>query len=175
MKLIPLILIAVLLGACAGDPGIQTEFNPTVDFTQFRSFSFDEPNVQAQEGSVGRDPRVLETIFETIRKDLSVRSMQPVESGADLSIAISIAVGEEAGVAGAGYAWDSSGGQAVETPYFFKEGTLVIDFFDASSDQLVWRAWIHSAVNRTGDPDLEALEKMVLKMLQEYPPDPSKD
>jgi hypothetical protein len=133
MKLIPLILIAVLLGACAGDPGIQTEFNPTVDFTQFRSFSFDEPNVQAQEGSVGRDPRVLETIFETIRKDLSVRSMQPVESGADLSIAISIAVGEEAGVAGAGYAWDSSGGQA------------------------------------------EALEKMVLKMLQEYPPDPSKD
>jgi hypothetical protein len=101
--------------------------------------------------------------------------MQPVENGADLSIAISIAVGEEAGVAGAGYAWDSSGGRAVETPYFFKEGTLVIDFFDASSDQLVWRAWIHSAVNRTGDPDLEALEKMVLKMLQEYPPDPSKD
>ena len=95
MKLLPLILPAVLFGACAGDAGIQTEFNPTVDFTQFRSFSFAEPNVQAQEGSIGHDPRLLETIFETIQKDLSARSMQPVESGADLSIAISIAVGEE--------------------------------------------------------------------------------
>ena len=113
MKFIPLILLALLFGACAGDPDIQTEFNPTVDFTQFRSFSVADPNVQAAEGSVGRDPRVLETIFRTIREDLSARSMEPKENGADLSVAISVAVGEESGVAGAGYAWDSSGGRAM--------------------------------------------------------------
>lgn len=174
MKFIPLILLAVLFGACAGNPGIQTEFNPTVDFTRFGSFSFAEPTVKAGAGSVGHDPRVLETIFKTIQEDLSARSMESMEDGADLSIAVSITVGEETGAVGTGYQWDSSGGRAAETEYSFKEGTLVIDFFDSSSEQLVWRSWIHSAVNRTGDPDLEALEKLVLKMMREYPPDPSK-
>jgi hypothetical protein len=175
MKFIPLILLAVMLAACAGDAGIQTEFNPTAEFTRYRSFSFAEPNVQAAESSVAHDPRVLSTIFETIRGDLSTRPMTQVETGADLSIAISITVGEESGVAAAGYEWDASGGGAAGTDYSFKEGTLVIDFFDRSSSQLVWRSWARSPVNRTGDPDLDLLKKMVLAMLQEYPPDPSKD
>jgi len=175
MKFIPLTLLAVLFGACAGDAPVQTDFNPTVDFAQYASFSFAEPSVQASPGSIAHDPRVLDTIRETVRDDLSARPMTLVETGADLSIAISIAVGEETATGSSGYQWDSSGGQAAETPFFFQEGTLVIDFFDGSSDQLVWRSWTRSAVGRTGDPDLALLKKLVLTMLKQYPPDPSKD
>ena len=175
MKSIPLILLALLLGACAADAPVETEFNPAVDFARYHSFSFAKPSVQARKDSVGHDPRVLEAILETIRTDLVARSMESRPDGADLSIAISIAVGEESGATGGGYQWDSSGSRPAQESYRFKEGTLVIDFFDTGSEQLVWRAWTRTAVTRTGDPDLEMLEKLVLSMLKRYPPDPEED
>ena len=175
MKSIPLILIAVLLGACDRSAPVETEFNPTVDFTRYHSFSFAQPNVQAPGGSIGYDPRVLETIMETIRADLGARPMELRQTGADLSIAISITVGQGTGVVRGGYEWDSSGSRPTEGSYTFEEGNLVLDFFDTSSDQLVWRSWAQRATSRTGDPDLEMLEKLVGAMLKQYPPDPEED
>lgn len=170
------LFIALLLVACSGDAPVQSDYNPTIDFAAYRSFSFDEPVIQASEGSVARDPRVMETIRETIREDLQSRPMTYLESGGDLSIAISLAAGEETAVDQWGMSWDGDGGvgSAGET-FEFKAGTLVIDFFDSGTSQLAWRSWVHSAVTRTNDPDLDFLAQLVAAMLAEYPPSPEEE
>lgn len=169
MKHAWLILLLSLM-ACAADAPVGHDYNPTVDFSEYRSFGFDPTSVSSREGSVAHDPRVLETIRDTIRDDLGSRPMAEVESDGDLSVAISLVVGEQTGVDQWGVTWNSEGVGAGGQSFQYKAGTLVIDFFDTATGQLVWRSWAESAVTRTGDPDLEFLAELVRAMLAQYPP-----
>jgi hypothetical protein len=165
------LVTVLLLVACSGNAPVQSDYNPSIDFSAYDSFSFDQPVIQASEGSVAHDPRVLETIRRTIEDDLRARPMTHTESGGDISIAISLAAGEETAVDQWGMAWDRDGGfHSGGDTFEFKAGTLVIDFFDAESGQLAWRSWVHSAVTRTDDPDLDFLAQLVSAMLADYPP-----
>ena len=170
------LLLVLLLVACSGDAPVQSDYNPTIDFSAYRSFSFDKPSVQARKGSVAHDPRVMETIRETIVNDLGARPMLWRETGGDLSVSISLAASEETAVDQYGVNWDQDGGFSPGGQVFqYKAGTLVIDFFDAASGQLAWRGWAHSAVTRTDDPDLDYLAQVVVAMLAQYPPAPGEE
>lgn len=167
MKYIPLVALLFLV-ACGGGPAVQSDFNPMVDFTTYRSFRFEEPRPGAK--PEGIDPRVRTTIRKAIREDLATKSLAEVPSDADLSIAILIAVGEQAGSAGTAYYWDPRGGTEGGDRYVISEGTLIIDFYEGVGGQRVWRSVAQGAAGRTDDPDLEYLERVVLTMLAEYPP-----
>jgi hypothetical protein len=166
-----LLVVVLMLVACSGSAPVHFDYNPAIDFSTYRSFSFDEPVIRAREGSVARDPRVMEAIRETVVNELGARPMMWRENDGDLSVTITLAAGEETGVDQWGVNWDAGddftpGGETFQ----FKVGTLLIDFFDRATGQLVWRGWAHSAVTRTDDPDLELLSRVVIEMLANYPP-----
>jgi hypothetical protein len=170
------LLTLLLLVACSGDAPVHSDYNPTIDFSTYQSFSFDVSDVQASEESVARDPRVMETIRQTIVDDLGSRPMLWRESGGDLSISILVAASEETVVDQWGVNWDQDGGFTPGGQAFqYKAGTLVIDFFDTATGQLAWRGWAHSAVTRTDDADLDYLARVVLAMLEQYPPASGED
>ncbi len=52
----------------------------------------------------------------------------------------------------------------------YKEGTLVIDFLDTKSMQLLWRATLQGVIDER-DPAGQ-LDKAVIKALEQYPPQP---
>lgn len=52
----------------------------------------------------------------------------------------------------------------------YKEGSLVIDFLDAESKQLIWQATVQGVVDEM-DP-VGQLDKAVLKALAQFPPQP---
>ncbi len=160
----------LLLVACGGGPPVQSQFNPEVDFTEFETYTFAEESVSAREGSAATDPRVLPAIRETISTDLAGKSMRLVETGADLSISITIILAEETGAGETGYYWDPRGATEGGDVYVIKEGTLILDFFETAGDQRVWRSIANGPATRTGDPDLPAIRELVLAMLAEYPP-----
>ena len=83
---------------------------------------------------------------------------------------VTVQVGEQTGVDQWGYSWSSEGERVGGPTYEFREGTLVIDFFDASTGQLVWRGWAQEAISRTADYDLAYLEAVVHAILDRYPP-----
>ena len=64
------------------------------------------------------------------------------------------------------------GGGGVNT-YQYQQGTLIIDFVDAESKQLVWRGTAEGVVGE-GKTDPEKAQKkideIVGKMLKDYPP-----
>jgi len=160
----------LLLVACGGGPPVQSQFNPEVDFTEFKTFTFAEQSVSAREGSAATDSRVLPAIRETITADLSGKSMRLVETDADLSISVTIILAEETAAGETGYYWDPRGATEGGDSYVIKEGTLILDFFETAGDQRVWRSIVNGAASRTGDPDLPRLKEFVLAMLAEYPP-----
>jgi hypothetical protein len=165
------LFLVLLLVACSGDAPVNSDYNPSIDFSTYQSFSFGEPLIQAEPGSVARDTRVMETIRETVVEDLASRPMSHVDAGGDISITISIAAANETAVDQWGMSWDGDGGfSSAGGTFEFKAGTLVLDFFDARSGQLAWRGWSHGAMTRTNDPDLDFLAQLVVAMLAQYPP-----
>jgi hypothetical protein len=55
----------------------------------------------------------------------------------------------------------------------YTEGTIVLDFYDAKSKQLVWRGTASGALS-SNKPSMEEVQEklngIVAKMLAEYPP-----
>ncbi len=66
---------------------------------------------------------------------------------------------------------DTNYTRTVETQTIeYKEGTLVIDFVDAKSKQLIWQATLQGVIDER-DP-VGQLDKAVVKALQAFPPQP---
>jgi len=49
-------------------------------------------------------------------------------------------------------------------------GTLVIDMYDTSNKQLIWRGLAHDQLSDKPDKDTKKLEKAVNKMFDNFPP-----
>jgi hypothetical protein len=56
--------------------------------------------------------------------------------------------------------------------YNYEEGTLIIDFIDVATTQLVWRGAGKVALSNSGSSgaDDELVKKVVGKILSKYPP-----
>jgi hypothetical protein len=50
------------------------------------------------------------------------------------------------------------------------EGTLVVDIYDCSSKNLIWRGEAHDQLSDKPDKDAKKLEKAVDKMFNKFPP-----
>jgi hypothetical protein len=52
----------------------------------------------------------------------------------------------------------------------YQQSTLVMDFIDTETRDLIWRGW---AKSETGDPDRakEKIDDTVVKILESYPPE----
>jgi hypothetical protein len=165
------VCIALLIG-CDGGSGIHTDYDPRADFGAFRSFAFENPVVTGDAAGAAPVPRVLSTIEDAVRRELSARGLQ--EDGPDpgLQVSISIGVSKSTGTERYGYSWDvdEGGTEGSGEQYQFNEGSLLLDFFDTNTGQLVWRGWAEGSVDRTGEPDLEALDRVVTRILASYPP-----
>jgi hypothetical protein len=49
-------------------------------------------------------------------------------------------------------------------------GTLVVDIYDTSTQQLIWRGLAHDQLSDKPDKDTKKLEKAVNKMFDKFPP-----
>lgn len=164
------LILAVLLASCSGRAPVHSDFDPTIDFPAYRSFRLVRPAVMMPPDAARADQRVLDTIFDTIEQDLLARGLSEPGAGAQLNVSVTVHVGEQTGADRGGYRFDVSGDRVDDPVYQFRQGTLVIDFFDAFTDQLVWRGWAQDAVSRTDDFDLAYLARVVEAILAQYPP-----
>jgi hypothetical protein len=77
---------------------------------------------------------------------------------------------------GGGWGWRRFGGygdsfgDATTTEQDYKEGTLVVDIFDAKSKQVIWRGSAEGALSDSAAKNEKNLDKGVAKMFKEFPP-----
>jgi hypothetical protein len=67
--------------------------------------------------------------------------------------------------------WGAGGmGEATITPRNYKEGTLVIDMYDAKTKQLIWQGSAEGTLSDKADKNEKNLNKAVAKMFKNFPP-----
>src|ERR1700758_1823931 len=79
---------------------------------------------------------------------------------------------------GGGWGWRRFGGggfgESTTTEQDYKEGTLVIDLYDAKTKQLIWRGSAEDMLSSKAEKNEKNLDKGVEKMFKKFPPGSAK-
>src|SRR5207244_13471703 len=70
--------------------------------------------------------------------------------------------------------WGGGMGMSTTTVDNYKVGTLIIELFDGTSKNLIWRGSASNTLSNNADKNIKSLDKNVQKMFEQFPPQPKK-
>jgi hypothetical protein len=158
---------------------VQTDFDRSVDFSTFHRYAWKvHPLLE-------RDPELLhsvgaELVRMAVNQELMSRGLEPTEAEfADCFVTffggrkeVEQVVGTTTFSTGGWYGWGAPHWQTGWTEVMvrhYTEGTLVLDFVTARTEQLAWRAYCKGAIRNPSKRD-KVISKAVEKALKKFPP-----
>jgi hypothetical protein len=180
--------LALLTGLSACAPKVNVEQRANVNFSRYRTFDFADTEVKT---SGDQNPLLRSCIKQAIASELNKRGLRQVESNPDFLVTTHTFVEKAERTVydtqpAAGYAYPYSVGYRgrflpVNYGYWYgpsyysqprteqyREGTLVIDFIDARSNNLVWRGSVADPVDDAGRLGSE-FSKNAKEILDKFP------
>jgi hypothetical protein len=167
------LLFLVALGSALAQQ-VKTDFDHQANFSQYKTYSWQTVK--------DRDPLWDSRIKSAVDAQLAAKGWTKVESGGDVAI-VAIATSHTERTLqtfydgmGGGWRWRGFGGmgEATTTEQDYKEGTLVVDMYDAKTKQLIWRGSSEDTVSNNAQKNEKNLDKGVAKMFKKFPPEPAK-
>ncbi|HJP29089.1 MAG TPA: DUF4136 domain-containing protein [Candidatus Latescibacteria bacterium] len=164
-------LVPVLSGCTAIT--VQHDFDPDVDFSRYQTFAW-LPRTAEQSGTHGNlsGPFVEKRIRKSLAEGLARSGLRYTPESADVLVAYQLHYERKQEVQVGAYGH-------IRTPYAraidvrkYREGTLIVDLVDPLTEQLIWRGWGISDLQRAVDPqeEQELIDLTVQKILERYPP-----
>jgi hypothetical protein len=179
-----IVLVLTLSLAFAGCTNfkVQTDHDPTVDFSSFKTFAFAGP-AEMNKGGIYDNTLTSKRIESAVVRELTGKGLRQVstEEPQDLRVHYWVSVldkqrlessGPTVGVArgpAGGYGWGAGYGGGVST-YDYKEGTLILDLIEPAKQQLVWRAKIVGTLQDSNKENVELGTKAIHEAFEHYPP-----
>ena len=167
------VLFLVALGT-AFSQQVKTDFDHQANFSQYKTYSWQEI----------KPPNSLwdARIKNAVDAQLAAKGWTQVDSGGDVAIVAIGTTHTERTLQtfyngfGGGWGWRGFGGMgdATTTEQDYKEGTLVVDLYDAKTKQLIWRGSAEGTVSNKASKNEKNLDKGVAKMFKKFPPEPAK-
>jgi len=166
-------------GGCTG-PKVITDFDPSAEFSAFRTFAFTGLTARGDEVGVLDNSLLRKRIEAMVDRQLTAKGLRQVgvEDPSDLLVYLFVGVKdkqriESTGMAGGGFGGRGRGagfyGGGVTT-YEYEEGTLIVDLTESSKKELVWRATIRGVLGDSVEKNSEMVNKGVAKAFENYPP-----
>jgi hypothetical protein len=170
-------------GGCAG-PKVLTDFDPSAEFSAFRTYAF-AGLTDRDQGGVLDNSLMRKRIEEIVGRQLTAKGLRQVglEDRSDLLVHFWVGVkdkqriestgmtgGAHAGVYGGRYGWGPGYYGDGVTTYEYQEGTLIVDLAESSKKELVWRATIVGTLEDRPEKNLEMANKGVARAFEDYPP-----
>jgi len=168
------VLVAVI--GCAPPITMSVDYDTAADFTTMKTFGWMPPT-----GNAVGDELLVKKIRSAVNVQLKAKGRTEVTENPDFMVAMqlsgkttyggSTAVGASIGIP-VGRAGSISVGGGKSKPHEKTEGTLVLDFLDAKTQSLVWRATASAAVEPKTSPEeqQERINKVIAQMLVQFPP-----
>jgi len=178
-----LLIFPLIFSACTGIK-TTTEFDPDINFSQYKTYTFLPWNKQSDEILTDRDK---EYFRDAIRTDLNILGFQESKGEADLAINVFIIVDEKTGTVaytdfytsgiGVGYyygpwGYNSLGGVSPYTTihgYDYKQGTLVLDLLDVKKKQLAWQGIAHKTLESNPSQAEQNIKMIINKLFKDFP------
>ena len=161
--------MATLVATSALAQKITTESAPKASFASYKTFMW------IKEPKVG-DPLLKQRIIDDVTAQLRAKGWQPVSQGADVAVAAHVATQTEQTLNtfydgfGGGWRWGGGFGSATTTVNTYEEGTLVVDLFDAKTQEAVWRGTATQDVSSNPEKQSKNIDKAVQKLFSKFPP-----
>jgi hypothetical protein len=176
-------LVMALLSACASGPKIQSDYDPSIDFTGYKTYGFfnpmgiENPNYSSIYGAIFRD---------AIGKEMESRGYV-YSDNPDLLINVAGRLQDKTKVTtspdpyyGAGYygyrrgaygAWGGYGYGSTTHVSQYTEGTINVDMVDRAQKRMVWEGVAVGRVNekKSNDERRTAIYAGIKEMFAGYP------
>src|SRR6266851_4088576 len=167
------VLFLVALGTALAQQ-VKTDFDHHANFSQYKTYSWQE----IKPANSLWDARIK----DAVDAKLAAKGWSQVASGGDIAV-VAIATSHTEKTLrtfydgmGGGWRWRGFGGmgEATTTEEDYKEGTLVVDLYDAKTKQLIWRGSAEDTLSNKAEKNEKNLDKGVAKMFKKFPPDQAK-
>ena len=153
---------------------VRTDFDHQANFSQYKTYSWQE----ITPANSLWDARIK----KAVDSQLTAKGWTEVPSGGDVSIVAIKTTQTERTLntfyngMGGGWRWRGFGGmgQSTTTEQDYKEGTLVLDFYEGQTKKLIWRGSAEDTLSDKADKNEKKLDKGVAKMLKGFPPNSAK-
>lgn len=179
-----LVLISLIgfLG-CMG-PTVRTDFDPSADFTTFKTYAF-SGLTDVNQGGVLDNSLLRKRLEQMVREQLSSKGLREVgmEDSPDVLVHYWVSLKEKQSVQSSGpavgaYGWRGAYGGGIGysqvTTYEYTEGTLIIDLVTPAKNELVWRGSIVGTLTDSKEKNIELAKEGIAKAFADYPPKPKK-
>lgn len=176
MKKAFLVLVALGIAACATAPSVTYDYDTAANFAALKTFAW-----MPATGNAASDELLVKKIRTTLDSQLQAKGRTPTQADADFLIGMQLSgkttyggstgVGVSVGIP-VGRAGRVSVGGGKSVPTEKKEGTLVVDFVDAKTRSLLWRATASGAVDPAATPEQQQqrIDEVIAEMLKRFPP-----
>lgn len=175
-----LVILLYCASAACTTIDVKTDYDPSVDFGRFRSFTF-AGLTDLNQGGVLNNSLTRKRIETIIARALVQKGLQQValDEHPDLLVHYWVGIKEKQRIESTGPAMGAYGGRAGYgwgmgysgvTTYEYKEGTLITDLVEPAKKELVWRATMVANVEDTAQENVELVEKAIAKAYKDFPP-----
>ena len=173
-----LVFVSSMVGCTTID--VKTDFDPSVDFSRFRSFAF-AGLTDLNQGGVLDNSLTRKRLETIIARELAQKGLQQValDEHPDLQVHYWVGIkdkqriestGPTVGAYGwrGGYGWGA--GYSGVTTYEYKEGTLITDLVEPGKKELVWRATMVANLADTAQENIALVAQAIAKAYKDFPP-----
>ncbi|RLD43308.1 MAG: DUF4136 domain-containing protein [Bacteroidetes bacterium] len=183
-KLFPIFIIALMLSSCSSLE-VLYDYDKSVDFTKFKTFSFYPWDYK---NGFQLNDYDRQTILNAIRSSMESNGYKYVKDGGEMVVSIFITLEGKVsytaytdhygGWAGYGGGWGYAGygygyGMGYSTTNVsrrnYNEGSLIIDVFSAADKKLIWQGIGTDEVEQDMDARDRNLPKKVAKVMDRFP------
>ena len=161
------LFLLVLTLSCSAIYDVSYDYDSEADLTHLRTYDW----LPVPEG-VEADDLVVGRVKRATNAKLGEKGFQMDQDNPDFLIAMHVGSEEKVTYRQWGYSYSPYWGRGGSSRYKYQEGTLVLDFVDAKSKQLVWRGQARGFVDRKSTPkkDDKLVNEAVTKILKHFPP-----
>jgi hypothetical protein len=171
------LLCLVLFALGCSSISVTTDFDQKVDFTRISTYSW-LPNPEAPsagiEAELAQNTLVEGRVKRAVDAQLAAKGIRKTTQDPDMLVAFHTGVEDKVDVRswgyGYGYGW-GYGGSGVTT-INYQEGTLILDFIDPKTKELLWRGLGKKVLSQSTTPEKseKVINEAVQKILEKYPP-----
>ncbi len=174
MKAIALALATLAIAGCTSTPTVKTDHAASANFASYRSYYW------AQKPT-GVPPLVEQRIIDGVDARLRAKGWTQGQGSGDVALAAHVASSQKqtldtfysgTGLGGWGWrgGWGGGMGSATTTVHTYEVGTLIVDMFDARTQQAVWRGSASGTVPGSPEKVNAAVDAGLDKMFAAFPP-----
>jgi len=144
---------------------VSVNYNHDVDFSQFHTYAWGGNNANAIKDSI-----LAQVAQQDINAAMQSKGLTLVQENQnpDLLLTANGGMREQT----SWNAWGMrgwGGGMGSLTPEQNVVGTMIVDLFNAKSQELVWRGIAENTLNNKGSKNQEMVQKAVDKMFKQWP------